>query len=59
MNPSIVFMYSGQGSQYYQMGRALFEQNNIFRSYMYELDAKVRELIGVSVRSELYEINKK
>ncbi|WPS89815.1 ACP S-malonyltransferase [Brevibacillus halotolerans] len=58
MSPSLVFMYSGQGSQYYQMGKALFEHNRIFRSYMNELDAKAPELIGISVQSELYGTNR-
>lgn len=36
----IVFMYSGQGSQYYQMGRILFEHDKIFNHYLQEADNK-------------------
>ncbi|RAP24076.1 Malonyl CoA-acyl carrier protein transacylase [Brevibacillus laterosporus] len=59
MHPSVVFMYSGQGSQFYQMGKTLFEQNEIFRSCMLQLDSNVHDLIGISVLDELYDDHKK
>jgi len=34
MRRSVVFMFSGQGSHYYQMGKELFEQNSVFRKWM-------------------------
>jgi len=49
-----VFMFSGQGSQYYQMGRALFDHNPIFRDSMIRMDSMVRELSGYSVVETLY-----
>jgi bacillaene synthase trans-acting acyltransferase len=49
-----VFMFSGQGSHYFQMGRPLFEGNPIFRTHMLRLDAMVRESIGTSVVEMLY-----
>lgn len=49
-----VFMFSGQGSHYFQMGRPLFEGNPIFRKHMLRLDALVRESIGASVVETLY-----
>lgn len=49
-----VFMFSGQGSQYFQMGRALFDQNSTFRDSMVQMDNIVRELSGYSVIETLY-----
>lgn len=49
-----VFMFSGQGSQYYQMGRALFEENKAFRQWMRRLDDIVCDLAGHSVIQTLY-----
>jgi acyl transferase domain-containing protein len=51
----IVFMFSGQGSQYFQMGRGLFENHATFRRRMEEMDAIVRNAIGASVLGVLYE----
>jgi bacillaene synthase trans-acting acyltransferase len=47
-------MYSGQGSQYLQMGRALYDQNRVFRDSMLTMDGIVRELSGCSVVDTLY-----
>jgi bacillaene synthase trans-acting acyltransferase len=49
-----VFMFSGQGSQYFQMGRQLFERNPTFRDCMLRLDAIARELSGNSIVEALY-----
>jgi acyl transferase domain-containing protein len=50
-----VFMFSGQGSQYYQMGRELFERNEVFRQQMRDLDAIVERLLGISIVKTLYD----
>jgi acyl transferase domain-containing protein len=50
-----IFMFSGQGSQYFQMGRALFEHNETFAASMVRMDARVRELCGTSVIESLYD----
>ena len=47
-------MFSGQGSQYFQMGRELFEKNEIFRDWMVRLDDIPRQLSGRSVVEVLY-----
>lgn len=47
-------MYSGQGSQYYQMGRELFEKNKIFKHYMQQGDKLIHEMIGQSILEHLY-----
>lgn len=49
-----VFMFSGQGSQYFQMGRALFDENDTFRDWMVRMDDVVRKRIGSSVVAALY-----
>ncbi|MEO7324493.1 MAG: acyltransferase domain-containing protein [Dokdonella sp.] len=49
-----VFLFSGQGSHHFQMGRALFDHNALFRTEMTCLDAIVRELAGRSVIEVLY-----
>ena len=50
----IVFMFSGQGSQYFQMGRELFERNETFRHWMVRLDDIPRRLSGRSIIEVLY-----
>ena len=47
-------MFSGQGSQYFQMGRELFEKSNIFRDWMTRLDHIARQSSGLSVIENLY-----
>jgi bacillaene synthase trans-acting acyltransferase len=47
-------MFSGQGSQYFQMGRELFERNDTFRDWMVRLDDVPRQLSGRSVIEVLY-----
>lgn len=49
-----VFMFSGQGSQYFQMGRLLFDENVVFRECMIRLDDVVRRLSGNSVIDTIY-----
>lgn len=57
MSKPIVFMFSGQGTQYYHMGRQLFERNPVFRRWMMTLDEKVRDLTGRALLPVLYNEN--
>jgi bacillaene synthase trans-acting acyltransferase len=50
-----VFMFSGQGSQYFHMGRALFDGNATFREWMHRLDEIAAPACGTSVVDALYE----
>ncbi len=54
MKRKIAFLFSGQGSQYYQMGRLMYEQNTVFRSNMDQMDRLARDMLGVSVVQTLY-----
>lgn len=47
-------MCSGQGSQYYQMGKELFARHPVFREWMLRLDDLVYEMIGERVVDQLY-----
>lgn len=50
-----VFMFAGQGSQHYQMGRALYERRPTFRRWMQVMDEQVADLSGQSVLASLYD----
>lgn len=52
--PTTVFMFSGQGSQYFHMGRALFERHEVFREWMLHLDGIARKLCRKSVVDAVY-----
>lgn len=49
-----VFMFSGQGSHHFQMGRELFEQNDTFRQCMLRLDTLAQKSTGRSVIEAIY-----
>lgn len=50
-----VFLFSGQGSQHFQMARALWQHEPRFRAELLRLDAMVRDLAGTSVVAALYD----
>lgn len=54
MRRPIVFLFSGQGSQYPNMARALYEQSPIFRDKLKELDAIFKPRIGASLINIVY-----
>lgn len=53
----IIFMFSGQGSQYYHMGSELYESNSYFRKCLNRLDECFAQFTGISALAEVY--NKK
>lgn len=59
MRQHVVFMFSGQGSHYYQMGRGLFEHNLVFQQWMLEGDRILSGMIGVSILDQVYHNNYK
>lgn len=52
--PKYVFMYAGQGTQYYQMGRSFYHCDRHFRQTMDSLCHKVYMLSGVNLLEKLY-----
>jgi len=52
--PETVFMFSGQGSQYFHMGRDLYDGNDRFRGWMDRLDEMASREVGTSVVGTLY-----
>ncbi|WP_444996468.1 acyltransferase domain-containing protein [Aliikangiella sp. IMCC44359] len=50
----IVFLFPGQGSQYYQMGRQLYESQPSFAQQMDQLDQYFYDQYGYSLLAELY-----
>lgn len=53
-NPKIVFMYTGQGSQYINMGKMLYETNDTFRTAMEECDILFQPYLLCSILELVY-----
>lgn len=54
MQKPVVFMFSGQGSQYFHMGKELYETHPRFQLWMDHCDEMVEPLIGESLMDIVY-----
>lgn len=54
MTHKIVFLFSGQGSQYQKMGKDLFLNNSVFKESITESDLIIRKHLDRSLVDELY-----
>jgi acyl transferase domain-containing protein len=54
MSAKTVFMFSGQGSQYYQMAQQLYAENSVFRGWMTRLDNLAYDIAGRRVVADIY-----
>lgn len=59
MKKPLLFCFSGQGSQYYQMAKGLYQEGGVFRDCMDQLDAQLMAMGQASVCGELYRSDKK
>ncbi|GMT96633.1 type I polyketide synthase [Corallococcus caeni] len=50
----VVFLFSGQGSQYVDMGRGLYEQEPTFRAEVDACSEKLKAHLGLDLRTVLY-----
>lgn len=55
MKPPTVFMYSGQGSQYYQMAHELYRENARFRLWMDHCEEIASPILGKSLLATIYD----
>lgn len=53
-NPKIVFLFSGQGSQYRGMGEKLYQNNSVFARSLNQSAALIQQRLGLSLIEELY-----
>lgn len=59
MSKKIIFMFSGQGSQYYKMGKNLYEENKCFEEWMNKLNHMTSDVLGESICNKIYNSEKK
>ncbi len=54
MKRPVVFLFSGQGAQYYQMGKILYEREPEFRKWMDYCSDIIEPMLGISLAEMLY-----
>lgn len=59
MSKPVIFMFSGQGSHYYQMGKEMYEKHPTFQRWMRKLDEIAKGYLGESVVEKIYDLSKK
>jgi len=52
--PPVIFLLPGQGAQYPQMGRELYETEPLFRQHVDRAAERLRPLLGLDLRTLLY-----
>src|ERR1035438_178933 len=50
----VVFMFAGQGSQYYRMGREFYARKPVFRDWMNFCSRRLEPVLGLSLTDLLY-----
>lgn len=53
-NSEAVFLFDGQGSQYYGMGKDLYDSCTTFRNILLDLDAEAYRVTGYSIIEHIY-----
>ncbi|MBE9230400.1 SDR family NAD(P)-dependent oxidoreductase [Cuspidothrix issatschenkoi LEGE 03284] len=53
-NPSVIFMFSGQGSQYVNMGRELYETEPVFQEWIDTCAEFLQPKLGLDLRDIIY-----
>lgn len=59
MNKPTIFLFSGQGTHYYQMGREFFEKEKTFKKWMLIGNDLFYRTTGIDLLKELYDENHK
>ncbi|HEV8183195.1 MAG TPA: SDR family NAD(P)-dependent oxidoreductase, partial [Candidatus Angelobacter sp.] len=52
--PGVVFMFPGQGSQFIDMGRRLYESESAFRKIVDECSERLKPVLGLDLRHIMY-----
>lgn len=55
----VVFMFSGQGSHYYHMGKDLYQKDPIFKKWLDEANDVASPILGKSIVGIMYDESKK
>ncbi|KZN35318.1 hypothetical protein N480_19225 [Pseudoalteromonas luteoviolacea S2607] len=53
-NPKVTMLFSGQGSQYFEMAKELYEKNETFSYWLDKISDEFTPLIGCDLKSVLY-----
>ena len=51
---SVVFLFSGQGAQYVNMGRQLYERESLYRDIVDDCSAQLEDVLGLDLRELLF-----